>query len=106
MDKRILLLKNEISKNLSAKFSIENLAELVRLSPSHLRYLFKLETGMTPSQFICGLRMEKAHELLRGTFKTAKEICFEVGIKNQSVFTRRFKERYGITPTEFRKQID
>lgn len=106
MDRRILFLKNKISDDLKANYSLEELAESVRLSPSHLHRLFKSETGMTPAHLICELRMEKAHKLLQDTFKTVKEICFEVGISNQSVFTRRFKEKYGITPTGFRKQLD
>jgi AraC-like DNA-binding protein len=41
---------------------------------------------------------------LENSFKHIKEIRFEVGIRDQSHFTRDFKLKYGITPSEYRKR--
>lgn len=52
------------------------------------------------------LRLEKARELLEDErcFLQIKEIGHQVGLVNDSHFTRDFKKKYGLTPTEYRKQ--
>jgi AraC-like DNA-binding protein len=66
---------------------------------------FKLETGMTPAQHLKSLRIQKAKELLEGTFLNVKQIMMEVGINDESHFVRDFNERYGLPPTEYRRNF-
>lgn len=90
---------------LRAQAALEEMAQAVNLSPSRLRYLFKTETGMSPSDYLRHLRLEKARELLDTTFLQIKEIRTKVGIPDQSNFVRDFKRKYGASPTEYRRQI-
>lgn len=85
--------------------TLEEMSQAVNLSPSRLRSLFKVETGMSPTEYLKDLRLARARELLETTFLQVKEIRIKVGIPDQSNFVRDFKRKYGVSPTEFRKQI-
>jgi AraC family transcriptional regulator len=105
MDKRILILRKYISENFQKEFSIEQLAEKVKLSASHLPALFKRETGLPPIRYIINLRLEESRKLLDGDdFTPVKQIAMQVGFNDQGHFIREFKKKYGITPKEYRKQ--
>lgn len=84
---------------------LEEVARVVNLSQTRLRYLFKADTGATPAQYLKSLRMRKAKELLEETFLNVKQIMLRVGVKDQSHFVRDFRELYGHTPTEYRRRV-
>ncbi|MHC4158826.1 MAG: helix-turn-helix transcriptional regulator, partial [Planctomycetota bacterium] len=52
--------------------------------------------------YLTGVRIERAKELLLATEQSCTEICFQVGYNNQSYFTRTFKRLVGMTPLQFR----
>ncbi len=56
--------------------------------------------------FLKDLRLEKARELLEdeNNFLQIQEIRIKVGISHDSHFTRDFKEKFGLTPTEYRRR--
>lgn len=90
--------------NLHRKLALADLANLVHLSASHLSRLFKMETGLSPGEFLIRLRMERAHELLTTRFESIKEVMATVGYGNKSNFVRHFKRFYGFAPSEYRKR--
>jgi transcriptional regulator GlxA family with amidase domain len=104
MDKRVSTIEIIISSNSQKNWNIEELAGIVNLSKSGFERLFKQELQTSPMQFIKHLRFEKAKELLETTHLTVKEIGFAVGINDQSHFVRDFKNKYGISPTEYRNK--
>jgi signal transduction histidine kinase/DNA-binding response OmpR family regulator len=62
-------------------------------------------TGLTPNGFILNVRLKKSKQLLEETGeKTIAEIAYEVGFNSPSYFIKRFKELYGMTPTQFQKK--
>ena len=63
--------------------------------------------GMSVSDYITTLRLEHAHALLSGSerSRTIEDIALDSGFKNRFTFLRNFKERYGMTPDEFRKSL-
>lgn len=85
---------------------VERLAQKVNLSASRLRVLFKAEMGVTPSQYIKKLRMEKAKGLAETTHLTMTRIIAEVWGGEESHFRREFKKAWGQTLTECRKSFD
>ena len=103
MDGRIFQLRNRILNDLKHQWTIEEMADYVELSAPHLQKLFKIQIGMPPIAYVRELRLENARELLATTFRRVKQIGFEVGMPNDSHFTRDFKRRYGVTPAEYRK---
>lgn len=78
MDKRIIFFREEISSNLQKKWEIEELAQIVNLSPAHLLNLFKINTGTSPIHYLRELRLEAARDLLENTFLQIKQIGFQV----------------------------
>lgn len=104
MDFRVRHALRLISADLRRPLVLEEIAREVNLSEPHLRYLFKIETGMTAAQHLKALRMQKAKELLEGTFLSVKQIMFQVGINNSSHFTRAFRSVYGHAPTEYQRR--
>jgi transcriptional regulator GlxA family with amidase domain len=105
MDKRIAFLKKQMLANLQGSPSLQKMAYSVNLSEPHLQQLFKREVGMPPIHYLLHLRLEKARELLEESFLQIKQIGAEVGINDQSHFVRDFKKKYGLTPSEYRKQL-
>lgn len=82
------------------------MADEVRMSAPYFQKRFKEVTGSTPMAYLHDLRLEKARELLEEEqcFLQVKEIGSTVGLANDSHFTRDFKKKCGLTPSEYRKQ--
>lgn len=73
------------------------------VSSNHLARLFKEQLGLTPAQYIAGLRIDKAGELLEQTEKEILEIAYMAGFKSLSSFYKCFKDKTGHTPKEHRR---
>lgn len=106
MDRRVLRVVRLIQENLSRKVTLKEMAQAVSLSTSHLRALFKTETGMTPAQYQKKLRLIEAQRLLETTFLNVQEIMVRVGINDASHFNRDFKTAYGSSPIRYRAIIE
>lgn len=104
MDGRIFHLQELLLENSQRSWTIEEMAQIVELSVPHLQKLFKAEIGIAPVAYLRDLRLEKARRLLETKFYRLKQIGSEVGMVNDSHFTHDFKKKYGVTPTEYRKQ--
>jgi transcriptional regulator GlxA family with amidase domain len=105
MDHRIRKTMSMLSSDLGFDLSLTDTAAHVNLSASRFRHLFKSETGMSAVQFVKGLRLKKAKELIESTTLSIKQIMGEVGIKDKSNFCRDFKKAYGVSPVKYRKQF-
>jgi AraC family transcriptional regulator of arabinose operon len=105
MDQRVLSIVSVLQEEISLPASPNRLAELVNLSPSRLRHLFKVNMGVTIQCYQRHLRMDKARVLLETTFLSIKQIRAIVGINNDSHFTKDFKTAYGSTPTTYRVHV-
>jgi AraC-like DNA-binding protein len=72
------------------------------MSLSSLHRKVKALTGETPARLIWNMRLKKAAALLTSSTRRITEIAFEVGYSNSNHFGRQFKQRYGMTPREYR----
>ena len=104
MDRRITFLTERMSSNLQKKWDVEEMAQIVNLSPPHLINLFKIHTGTSPIHYLRELRLEKSRDLLENTFLQIKQIGSQVGIPDQSHFVRYFKEKHNLSPAEYRRR--
>ena len=85
------------------KLSVTDLAEQVSLSERQFRRRLKQLSGMTPSQYIQEMRLQKAYLLLSdGTYSSSKEVCFATGFNDARYFARLFQKRFGIKPSELK----
>ena len=83
--------------------SLQDAAEHVSISPSHLSKVFSQETGQTFIEYLTQIRIRKAMELLQNTSAKSYEIAFQVGYNDAHYFSNLFKRVTGMTTREFRK---
>lgn len=100
--RRILKVKDYISKNYMDEIRLNTLAEMASMSPSAFSRFFKLHTGRNLSDYIIDIRLGFAARMLVDTIKSVSEIGFECGFNNLSNFNRIFKKKKGCSPSEFR----
>ena len=101
--RRILKVKNFISKNYMDELRLPELASLAGMSSSAFSRFFKLHTGRNISEYIIDLRLGYAARMLVDTDKSISEIGFDCGFNNLSNFNRIFKKKKGCSPSEFRE---
>ena len=96
---RVYLSKNFTNPNLM----LQDVAREVGISQSHFSTVFAQETGITFTQYLTGLRMSKAKELLEATPMRSSEVAFQVGYNDAHYFSYLFKKHTGMTPSEYRR---
>ncbi|CAM4163675.1 response regulator [Paenibacillus alkaliterrae] len=84
--------------------TLQMAAACVHVTPNYLSNLFKRETGIGFTNYVSGLRVDKAKALLRGTKLKMTEIAEQTGFDNSSYFTAVFKQLTGMSPSDFRKE--
>ena len=84
---------------------ISELAGMFGLSERHLNRLFVKYCGCTPTEYLRGLRMGKASDMLFNLNISVKEIAEACGFTDFAYFSRQFKDYYGISPSQYRKFI-
>ena len=94
--------KEYISENYSNEdISMRSVAEAVSLSPAYFSSLFKKSAGISFVDYLNGLRISKAKELLCRTSMQISEIAYSVGFRDYRYFGQIFKKHTGKTPREF-----
>ena len=86
--------------------TLETLGDLTGYVPLHVLRIFKAETGKTPHDYLCDLRMTCARNLLLNTEQTIHQIASECGFQSSSHFQTLFKQKFGVTPGKFRKNTE
>lgn len=86
------------------RISLQDAAEHVRVSPSHLSKVFSQATGQTFVEYLMHTRVRKAMELLQCTSNKSYEIAEQVGYQDPHYFSNVFKRVTGMSTREFRKQ--
>jgi AraC family transcriptional regulator len=89
-------------ERLCEPISLQDMSRVAYLSTFHFNRVFHQITGLPPAKFISAMRLDEAKRLLLNTNRSITDICFEVGYNSLSTFTRRFNERVGLGPREFR----
>jgi AraC-like DNA-binding protein len=104
-NKTIEKLVDYITENYKdVNLSVEMLSELIGLSPSYVRKLFKEDTGKSIAEFLAELRFQHAKKLLVETDHPARKIGEMVGFSNTNYFYVLFKKHVGMTPDHFRRE--
>src|SRR5205823_6508156 len=104
-DPRVQAVLDTLSHHLASDHSVESLAAAVFLSPSRLAHLFHEQTGQTVAETLRQLRLRQAARLLRHSSRTVQEIAAEVGFHCPFHFSRRFRQSFGVSPRDYRRQV-
>jgi two-component system response regulator YesN len=91
-----------IEMHLDGDLSMTHLAEQVYLNPDYLSRLFKLAKGITLSEYIAVLKIQRSKELLSEPQLLIQDIAKSLGFTSAGYFSRFFKKETGQTPQEFR----
>lgn len=95
--------KKYIAEHSSEPLTIQQIADSVGISRSHLESLFAKYANRRITTHINTVRVDKAASLLTLTSKDILEIALEVGYENRQHFAREFRRRYNISPSQYRK---
>jgi AraC-like DNA-binding protein len=93
-------LLNFMNKNYMYDLSLEEFASYAGRSLAVFDRDFKRISRLSPQKWLIQRRLEAAHDKIRNDGRKVSEVCFEVGFKNQSHFSRVFKEQFGYAPTK------
>lgn len=92
-----------ICENYDQSIGLEQIAELVNLSPVYLSITFKKDMGMNFSDYIINYRIDVAKKLLKDIQYNISQVSEMVGYSDPKHFSKLFKKRVGINPIEYRK---
>lgn len=94
-----------VAKKFREKISLEQMAYDLGVSKYVLSRLFSKTFHCNFAGYVNGIRLNYALAMLDGTNESITNICYDCGFESQRTFNRVFKERYRMTPREYRKQI-
>jgi len=104
-DTRLVKVKRFLETNYAQALTIEQIADIAGLSKGYLFRAFRKAYGLPPLAYHKQLRIEAAKTLLRSTMLRCYEVGLRCGYENIPLFHRMFKAATGMTPGQFRKQI-
>jgi len=94
-----------IANNILSISSLDDVAKHLNISAVHMQRVFKKETGISIGKYITNIRMKTAEYLLKNTKIPIGEIDEKIGMNSRQAFYSCFKKFYGISPSEYRKQM-
>ena len=94
-----------ISDHLREKLSVPLVAKMVDVSPSYLTALFHKNLQISPAEYIRRLKLQESKQMIRENSMTFTEIAAALQYSTVHHFSRQFKEKFGITPTEYAKSV-
>lgn len=97
--------KQYIRQHFAEDLSLEEAAETVHLNPFYFSKLFKQHVGETFIDYLTGLRIDRAKQLMEEQDLSLKEVSYQVGYKDPNYFSRVFKKVTGVAPSEYRSQL-
>lgn len=92
-----------MEKNYDKDITLESVAEKFRMSPFYLSKIFKQESGENFIDYLTLIRVDKAKKFLSDPLNNVKDVCYMVGYNDPNYFTRVFKKKCELTPSEYRR---
>lgn len=89
---------------IDSDFNVTTLQEMVGIGSKQLYRKVKALTGMTPVEYIRGLRLRKASMMLNEGKFSVSEVMYTVGFSSSSYFSKCFSKAFGMTPTEYMRK--
>ena len=94
-----------ISTHIREKLSVPLVARQVDVSPSYLTALFHKNLQISPGEYIRRTKLQESKQMIRENNLNFTEIAAELQYSTVHHFSRQFKEKFGITPTEYAKSV-
>ena len=103
--RRILTVQSWIDRHFSQECTLQQLAGMSHLAPTYFAAQFRKIVGLPPMTYLRDRRLEQARLLLQRTSHPIKVVVWSVGYSDVSHFTRVFKAAVGLTPADYRLQV-
>ena len=94
-----------ISAHIREKLSVPLVARQVDVSPSYLTALFHKNLQISPGEYIRRIKLQESKQMIRENDLNFTEIAAQLHYSTVHHFSRQFKEKFGITPTEYAKSV-
>ena len=94
-----------VSSHIREKLSVPLVARQVDVSPSYLTALFHKHLQISPGEYIRRLKLQESKQMIRENHLNFTEIAAALQYSTVHHFSRQFKEKFGITPTEYAKSV-
>lgn len=101
----VVQIQKYMQEHYARDLTIAEIAGSVYLTTTYVCLLFKQETGMTINEYLIDVRIGRAKQMLADPRNKLYDICFAVGYKDPSYFSKLFKKQTGYAPTEYRDKI-
>jgi len=92
-----------IEERYSEELDLKYISQVIHLTPYYIGSIFKKNTGKTFNQYLCDYRIDRAKEMLQTGKVNISRLSEAVGIKNTSYFCSLFKNRFGISPGDYKE---
>ena len=94
-----------ISEHIREKLSVPAVAARVEVSPSYLTALFHKHLQISPAEYVRRIKLQESKQMIREHSMTFTEIAEALQYSTVHHFSRQFKEKFGITPSEYAKSV-
>lgn len=84
---------------------ISDIASYIGITRSYLTHIFKQKLHISPQEYLLSYRLDQGSRLLRTTDLSIQEVARRIGYDNPLTFSKIFKNAYGLSPKNYRKQI-
>ena len=93
-----------MNQNYEKDITVDIISKAIGIERTYFYRLFTETMRISPKHYLTNLRLEKAKVLLCNTTLSINEIAISVGYKNYASFIKIFKEKFGVTPTIYKKK--
>ncbi|MDE7313337.1 MAG: AraC family transcriptional regulator [Eubacterium sp.] len=100
---RLSKITSYIQVNYRENLTLEGVAHIFGFSPAYLSKMFQKYAGINYKAYLLDLRTEAGYRLLMNTELAVGQIAMECGFPDSRSFAKAFRQRYGMTPAEYRK---
>jgi AraC family transcriptional regulator len=102
---RLRRIRELVHAKMEDELSLDEMAQSVGLSTAHFARMFRKSTGQTPHQFVLRQRLERAKAMLRAPDARVLDVALACGFKTQQHFAQVFRDVWGVSPTEYRRDL-
>lgn len=104
-DKLVYRIGKYVVVHVDEKLSLEAVAGGVYLNPSYISHIFKKVTGMSFTDFMAEVKVDRAKVLLRDSHMRIYDVAATVGYSNPEYFTKNFRKKTGYSPVEYQRML-
>lgn len=98
-------IKHYLAEHLSSPLTVSELCSTFGVGQTALMKKFRAQTDMGPMEYFTELRIKRARELIRTSTQSFTEISEELGFSSVAYFSKVFKQKTGLSPTEFSRYV-